>query len=89
MLIQIAQIGPIVQAGWKVAIPFRFRVPVVETARGARHQFVVFPPVAGQQVGRVKLRVSQTGVQAQTIPCPGCLPGQYGLVYTALGDSTG
>ena len=40
------QLGPIVQAGRKVAIPFRFWIPVVEMSWGARHQFVVLPPVA-------------------------------------------
>ena len=47
VLIHIAhQLGPIVQAGRKVAIPFRFWIPVVEISWGARHQFVVLPPVA-------------------------------------------
>ena len=60
VLIHIAhQLGPVVQAGRKVAIPFRFWIPVVEIAWGARHQFVVLPPVASRRLSG-KLRVSQT-----------------------------
>ena len=50
-LIHIAhQLGPIGQAGRKVAIPFRFWIPVVEISWGARHQFVVLPPAASRRL---------------------------------------